>query len=501
MNRQILIATACLALTAYSAHAARPDSVYTEHLSMWRGMMSLAWQNPALHEQAYSTSLTDFRVREDYRHQSERFVLQRGTGYHLPEAEANTFLRLSDHTAVWGKAAYMNGRNRKILWNSISDYDLLEPDILADTIGGDTHRERYVFQGGYATHLKRWHLGGEMLFRAEQEYRQVDPRMRSIVSDLTLRAGAGYDLRQYALGLSAEVDVYRQTNSVDFYKPLGSIPELQLMGIGETYTRFSGDVNDIYYHGEGFRVTADLMPDGTGAYAHLTAHTHDYERLARLLNSLPLTTLYVQGVGGEAGWRREGPLDLAVYGRYAFTKRSSDEHLAGTSSSSQFPVLLDVTMFKSYLLSTSGGVVIGQHGNVDWHVEAEGGYQNTRSRFVYPLRRQRYGHGFATLKGQLICAPMQRLTLTIDAEGQARWHGGRQLLLPLADMEQYYIDMMNHNHAYLTADSRSLQGGLRADYRLRKSGYGLFVAVRGGGEWYKDLGHAALLKVEIGLTL
>lgn len=44
----------------------------------------------------------------------------------------------------------MTGKQYQVSWNSSSDYDLLNPYILADTLGGDTHCERYGFQGGYA---------------------------------------------------------------------------------------------------------------------------------------------------------------------------------------------------------------------------------------------------------------------------------------------------------------------------------------------------------------
>lgn len=76
----------------------------------------------------------------------------------------------------------MTGKQYQVSWNSSSDYDLLNPYILADTLGGDTHCERYGFQGGYAVSKGKFQLGIEAIFRAEHEYRNVDPRMRGIVT-------------------------------------------------------------------------------------------------------------------------------------------------------------------------------------------------------------------------------------------------------------------------------------------------------------------------------
>jgi hypothetical protein len=118
---------------------------------------------------------------------------------------------------VWGEAAYSNGKFFGKEYNNVADFQLLYPDVVADSLGGDTHRERYLFSGGYAIAHQEWMLGGELKFRAEQEYRTYDPRMRSVVSDLTLKAGAARRVGHYRLGLSAEGNIYRQTADVDFY--------------------------------------------------------------------------------------------------------------------------------------------------------------------------------------------------------------------------------------------------------------------------------------------
>ena len=75
------------------------------------------------------------------------------------------------------------------------------------------------------------------------------------------------------------------------------------MGLGEVYTRFSGDINDLIFKGGGIRLQFDLAP--VEAYSGIIANAwisqHRYERVARLLNSLPLTTLYNKEVGLKCG--------------------------------------------------------------------------------------------------------------------------------------------------------------------------------------------------------
>ena len=194
-------------LVGLTSHAADIDSTLMEHTGLWQSVGEMTRQNPALHGVAFSTPFSRLYLQTDWQHQSQAFVPEKGDGYLLPAAHVDTYLRLNDHATAWGHASYMNGQQHHIRWNSTSDYDLLEPYILADTVGGNTQRECYVFEGGYALQMGSWLLGAEMLFRANHEYRDVDPRMRGIANELTLRMGASHQWYNYhwALGFEGSV--------------------------------------------------------------------------------------------------------------------------------------------------------------------------------------------------------------------------------------------------------------------------------------------------------
>ena len=257
-NRHII--TALLMLVSLKSHAADTDSTLVEHTGLWQRVGELSCQNPALHGIAYRTTFSQLYLQADWQHQSLAFIPEKGDGYLLPAAHVDTYLRLNDHSTAWGHASYMNGQQRHIRWNSTSDYDLLEPYILADTVGGDTQHERYVFEGGYATQLNRWLLGAEMLFRADHEYRDIDPRMRGIANELILRLGASRQWCHYHWAFGFEGSVYKQRNTVEFYRELGVVPEYQMTGLGTDYARFSGDKRALQYDGGGVRLLfgADL---------------------------------------------------------------------------------------------------------------------------------------------------------------------------------------------------------------------------------------------------
>lgn len=485
MRNKVLV---MLALAAWhiGAHAQAVDSTISrhdaivEHQSLINEVNELTWTNPAMKEGAYATSLTHIYLTAQWQRLTKPFLLQHGTGQSLVAVKADSYIRLGNRTAVWGRASYSTGKNRNIKWNSVADYDLLQPDVLGDTLGGNTRREQYVFEGGYGTHRGRWHLGGEMLFRAEQEYRKVDPRNRSIVSDLTLRAAAGYDIANHVLAFALQGNIYRQTCSVDFYKPLGSIPEYQLMGLGEVYTRFSGDVNDLIFKGGGIKLQADVSPHrhSSGVIATAWASQHSYERVARMLNSLPLTTLYNKEVGLRVGWKHCGALNYALWGDYQFNRRSTDQHLAGTSSSQIYPVIAHLTMYKNYIIHTSLTAMVGRNGTTAWWVKASAGYDGNREHFETPRRAMKRGHVFGQLEGQAIFAPSRHWTLTTHLGGSYHACVNDYLLMPLADMEPHFIDMIKHNFTVLSSNYTHAGAGMRADYHIGRTRYSVFGAVR-----------------------
>ncbi len=478
MRRIIILALMALPLTALAQpinDTLPKREALAEHLSLSNDAMTIARGNPALMEMAYKTSLTQFGVVLDWQDFSEAFVLQKGMGHTLATIKADTYLRMSPRSAVWGKAAYMTGKMRGIKWSSVADYDLLAPDVLGDSVGGDTRREQYVFEGGYASRVKLWRLGGEMLFRAEQEYRKVDPRVRSIVSDLTLRAGAAREFGSTNLALSMEGNIYRQTNSVDFYKPLGSVPEYQLMGLGAVYARFSGDINDLFYKGGGIKLQADLIPTADGLLATVQVAQHHYERVARLLNSLPLTTLYNREVAARVGWRHSAKLNYAVWGDFKYNRRTSDQHLAGTSSSQIYPVIATLTMYKSNTLATSLTAIVGREGRIGWNVKAQVGYVSSEQEFVYPHRAMDYGHAYGNLTGQVIASVSRSWFLTAMAGGNYRGNISKRLVLPLALMEPHFVEMLNHNYRFKSANYAIAHASLRADYHFARSRFSIFL--------------------------
>ena len=460
-------------LFAAESSGQTPDSVYLDRHSLWRKTYSESLQNPAMMNHAYLKPFTELSILFDYSKQSEAFSLEQGTGFMMPEISARSYIRLTPSSVVWGKAAYSNGSHYNKTFNNVADFDLLYPDVIADSIGGDTRRERYLFSGGYAAEKGRWLMGGELRFRAEQEYRTTDPRMRSVVSDLVLKAGAARNMGNYRLGASVEGNIYRQTADVDFYGETNGMGELQLTGLGTSYVRFSGSNRDIFYEGKGGSVAIDLQPvNDNGWFAHVSHSLHQYERLSDEYNSMPLTTLYRQQTGLTMGWKRktdDSYRSLLMHASY--DKRASDEHIVGSASGQDYPILTDLTMYKQHLWDVYAA---GLYGHDNWHLMARAGYISSRQSYAFEERKMDYSRIYGELTARWLKTVNQTLRLNVHVTGGYAGNVSSQLLMPFANMTPSMIRYINHTYKYQKASYTNAEAGIRADYQPEAWAIGIF---------------------------
>ena len=462
-----------------SATASNADSALVEHMTLRQLLQQEALHNPALHGICFQSSFSQLALGIDLQRQSKAFVPEKGKGYTLPYLEVNTFHHLNDHSAVWGEASYSTGRKQDIKWNSTSDYDLLQPYILADTAGGDTRQERYTISGGYGIRLNQCLLGAEMLVRAEQEYRGHDPRMRGIVTDLTLRLGCGYQFNHYRIGATIEGNIYKQTNSVAFYREEGVIPEYQMTGLGTEYSRFSGDKRSLYYDGGGIALLLHAAPvNNNGPFADVRLDEHRYHRKLAEYNSMPLTDLYNEHAGATIGWRQEKNYSIAIFGHVDYTRRTGNEHVGGTSDARYFPVIACLTMYKGHLLDSYLGALYGKN---NWILVLTGGYKSQSEEYIYPHREMNASHAYSKLQGQCFLRVAEKLLLTVNAHASYYANVSDKLQMPFANMDESISQLIRHKHEFAKANYTDFGARVRADYAWKRSRYGLFAEL--GSTW------------------
>lgn len=502
MTRHLI--TIALSLLATAASAADTLAVATaEHTARWEALPQGRSDNPALQAARFRTSYSEIRAGYDYTHASKALLPQTGRGEAFASVAADSYVRLSGRTAVWGGASYRTGRRHDVKWCSTADFLLLYPHVMGDTLGGRLTSERYTFSGGWASRMGRLTLGAGVRFRAEHEYRTTDPRPRDIVTDLTASLGATWSLARWTLGANLGAAFYKQTSSVKFFKEDGVIPEYQMVGLGMDYKRFSGSNTSAYYKATGWSGGLDIRrADGAGPRLSARYAYTPYRRILPNYNALPMTTLYVDRVQAEAAWRisgRRASWDLFATADYEH--RSGDEHLAGNASASEYRVVADLTTYRCHDVTLAAGATADiPSARGGWTVTLRGGWREWAADYVSPHREMSVSKLFASGAAQWRHALAHGSLLTASAHADYMAGLSDRILMPYASMDRAGTLLVDGIHARLAADYVAAGASLRTDWPLAVKGLrGLFAEAQGGYTSSTDYGCVSL-SLAVGLT-
>lgn len=352
MNR--LLCTAILSGTiCVGMSASAPDSLQiaiADRLSCFSDMAEYGYvSNPALQFFRKWDSMSDIRVGWDYGYSPRAIVSQNGRGHSLASFDAGSYFRFSESTAVYGSASYHNGSYRDIKWNNTADYTLLRPYVLGDSVGGDISSQLYAFNGGYAGSSGDWSWGVEFGYRAELNYRNRDPRLKVIVSDLDLKAGVTHRISSgYVAGLSAGLRIYNQESDLEFYNPLNSILTYALTGLGTFYQRFSGNSNEnAAYKFVGFNAGLQVYTiDEEGLSISVDYDRYDVGQVLRDYNNLTLTNLVSHRLSTDIAVIRKfdsvrGGLEIKGW----WNRRLGTENLFGSPAGNNYKKISSRTFY------------------------------------------------------------------------------------------------------------------------------------------------------------
>ncbi|TAJ08654.1 hypothetical protein DMA11_21065 [Marinilabiliaceae bacterium JC017] len=268
------------------------------------------WRNPALRYFYPVHTYGDVSVSWQQRHEKEIYDVPNGNKESVFDFNAHSF-RKGEKYVVYGSAGYQYGVNKNIKWNNIADYQMLYPYLVADTIGGTAYREQYCFNGGYVRGWGKLTAGIYGDYRTRIEYRKLDPRPKSKVSDLLITLGLSVPVSKgHRLGVNADYSSYQQSHSIRVYRPGGSAKLFYLRGFGISDESFSTMLSDNgsecnTYEKRGKGVSVQLFPVADQGYFQSLAFRQDQMELQNsffdAINQLKETTLQ-----GDLGWKFKG---------------------------------------------------------------------------------------------------------------------------------------------------------------------------------------------------
>lgn len=334
--------TACGCVMAQSVPLT--EAVRDASLPIVRQRAEVCAANPATMAMLDSVSLSEVSAGGAYNSQSRAEKQQLGSGRREITVSARSYTILSPTSTVWGSAGFTTGTTRDIRWTDCIDYLRVAPYVLGDNTGGDLSTREYTFSGGYAYTAGRLTAGAGAAYRAEIAYRDRDPRIKTVVSDLTTGVGAALRIsRNYALAANAALGIYRQNCDLDFYNPINDINTYPLTGLGTYYKRFTGNANkNSGYQADTYSAGLQLVaPSGNGLNASAGFSHGRMEQRLRNYNNLTLAYSDINGAELALSYTAALPhtVRIAPDLKLSLTARKGVENLFGSSAGTSYDII------------------------------------------------------------------------------------------------------------------------------------------------------------------
>lgn len=447
---------------------------------------------------------SEIKAVYDLRREDDALLPQEGDGLDQGSVKVYSLIRLQNHSAVRAGAEYSRGVKRNVLWNSTSDFELLYPDVMVDTIGGNLQKEQYSCYGAWSKLIGKAHIGVYGGYRALHEFRQVDPRPRSVTSDLNAALTGGIAAKGYVFDLNATFRVYKQSQDVSFYDPLGAnTSELHFTGLGSHFARFdgAGDFTSSRYNGHGWEVSATVTPGHPDGWTGLLSYNSlGIECLLVANNQVPISDLWIQKVDGLVGYKRlSGSVKWNILAGIGYELRQSTENIIDTGKNKEYAVLGSLTMYRNRILSANlkGAVEIpSAAGTISVAPDFE--YYQSSAEYIFPKREMSFGFAEAGLNAGLRKSRKQWL-FSAEVRFNHAFGMAGTLSIPAGYTEARVLDHYEHFHSMITSDRTT--AGLSLGIQ-RKVGQNTAVFLRPDFTFraIDGFGHAGFLTAAIGLA-
>lgn len=165
--------------------------------------------------------------------------------------------------ALFGTAAYINGKENNISWSHVDDAVRIGPYIVADSTTGDKNFETYLLSGGLSRQTALGIWGLSVKYRAQSSYRTKDPRSYIVVSDFNLSAGWAFTINpNYLLAFSATYGRYDQDVSIRSYQEGRTDLFYFMYGFGYFNQNISGTSSSysMEYVGNSVAFSTNILP-------------------------------------------------------------------------------------------------------------------------------------------------------------------------------------------------------------------------------------------------
>jgi len=445
------------------------------------------YTSPSLRSYEHRPSFTKVDAKYFYNKQ-DLFVKQEGSGQNGFRVDAQSFLKNTSETTLWGSASYVNEEITDLSYNETNDYDLVYPYVMADTVGGNLNSETYYFKGGIAKKAGSFEYGLQASFRGVQAYRDRDPRPLNLSSDIRLSLSVSTEIKnQYAISVDLNGQKYNQKSTLDFASELGAPLVFHDAGLGAYNNLLAGSRTASNYNGYEYGTRLNLIPTrADGLIAQLGFNKFYLEKLVTSI-IFPIGEVDDNTFLGLVGYRKSLKHSSLLVKLSAIHKlRNGIEAKFNNrdSESSIQKVSEDVRYRNTRNQLRLEGMYGRKSDAFDFYVHGKLGYLEDDQDYISPDRALNYSNLMLGLNVTGI-KPVNKTLLTAQIGATKLQNLDASYFWNDVNWESGIYEMLTSNYQYLTSSSFQVSGKLRVDYPFPNN-LNFFVQAAGHYTSYMD---------------
>lgn len=462
--------------------------------------------NPAAQTAVDSVSWTRVDLSGSYVNSDEPVVVQEGDGKRMFSINGISYTRLGGAAAVMGGASYRTGTTRNVRWNNAADYNRVFPYVAGDSVGGNLTCHEYTFGGNVGVTIGSWALGAGADYRASIDYRNRDPRVKDVVSDMTLRVGgARRALSRYFIGVAGRFNIYNQDSDVDFYNPVNDIVTVLSTGLGTSYHRFNGSASDqVAYSSTGGGISLSLFPEVANSNGWRFVIDADCEKMSvrlRALNNITpcrLENWTASFKGSYIVVSSQSIMWMPVID-INWTRRIGTETLYGTATGNSFPEISRRQFYYNDRLKASASVMMSIDVRRAGVFTLCPSYTFMRNDEFYHSPRRQLRYDRSTFAFDLDWRkPVSQIVLKATAGVAYCFATDKYSRLDQLDINRSIDNAVLHNYYMATADRGKIAVSAGIMKPLDKS-FIIAIDLKGYKDFYKKYGDETFLQACVSL--
>lgn len=480
--------TVCLSPNLLAADAVDINSKLNNEYSPEQTTRRMLWLNPAVRYYQRNYSLTEISLKGEYGDDGDNYIAELGNGDKNYSINASSYIALDKSTKLFGYARFQKGRTDNILWNSQSDYAIIAPFAIGDSIGGYLDREQYSFMGGYSKKINNWTIAATLGYRASISWRDKDPRPRNIVSDLNISIGATRAIKsEYILGAFVNIQKYNQNSDITFLADKGSVSVYQMTGLAMDYIRFAGTQKSARYSmlgiGGGLNfITSDKSTaiTLTGDYSHLNKELSN-------INNARINELKHLNFSIEASkYFYSENLEYAILVDGFYDKRNGITNIFGDATGSTYAQIGSTSHLKITAYNARLSALIGNRNEngFRWNVIPFASYNSFSENYLTNGRFVNVDHTDFGVNADFIF-PTRKILIKADISGLYSNNLKNDNSISHLDQQKSVNLALINNVAYLARNYVTYSASLSADYMINRK-YALSLSAKWAQRIYKS---------------